>query len=197
MQAEKTCIYAALFQHAPYVEWMKQEKALLHYFPICSCSFYCSYQFLWTERKTIWEVNTNLGNIAIMNLQTLWNHVLVMFIYSSMYQNQLLEDFYQKHLYHSILIRLSKFSTIVHTKVLYGVEFSLSASVMNVVSTRVYCKVHRAHCSLGDADLYGFWCCICWKLCTWPCVKTSLEMDGALHRIFFFENPLLRGQTCF
>ena len=74
-----------------------------------------------------------------MNLKTLWNHVLVM------YQNQLLEYFYQKHLYHSILIRLSKFSTIVHTKVLYGVEFSLSASVMNVVSTRVYCKVHRRY----------------------------------------------------
>mgnify|MGYP007022856090 CR=1 FL=1 len=107
----------------------------------------------------------------------------------------ILEDFYQKHLYHSILIRLSKFGTIVHTKVLYGVEFSLSASVMNVVSTRVYCKVHRAHCSLGDADLYGFWCCICWKLCTWPCAKTSLIWTE--HSTTFFENPLLRGQTCF
>ena len=60
-------------------------------------------------------------------------------------KNQLLEDFYLQHPYHSILFRLSKLSTIVHTKVLYGVEFSLSASVMNVVSTRVYCKVHRRY----------------------------------------------------
>ena len=188
MQAEKTCIYAALFQHAPYVEWMKQEKALLHYFPICSCSFYCSYQFLWTERKTIWEVNTNLGNIAIMNLQTLWNHVLVMFIYSSMYQNQLLEDFYQKHLYHSILIRLSKFSTIVHTKVLYGVEFSLSASVMNVVSTRVYCKLHRRY--IGALQFR--WCRSLWLLMLHlleamyvALCKDLFDMDGALHHLFW------------
>ena len=81
-------------------------------------------------------------------------------------------------------------------------EFSLSASVMNVVSTRVYCKVHRAlhrrtavqvmqifmAFDVASAGSY---------VATWPCAKTSLEMDGALHPISFFENPLLRGQTCF
>ena len=78
--------------------------------------------------------------------------------------------------------------------------FSLSASVMNVVSTRVYCKVHRAlhrrtavqvmqifmAFDVASAGSY---------VATWPCAKTSLEMDGALHPISFFENPLLRGQT--